>query len=229
MRAYRLIWVLAVCGAGAAGAASARAPSPAALPPFSVQDLVRLARISEPTVSPDGKRVAYALRTTDMDANKGRTALWLLDVRKRNTAAVRLTDLAANSSAPEWSGDGRFLYFLSNRSGSSQVWRLAAGNDRPSEPTQVTNLPLDVSSFRVSPKGDRVFVTMDVYRDCPTLACTKQRLGTDAQSKQHGVLYDHIFVRHWDTWSDGRQSHRGTRRRRAGKALRRSRELRPES
>src|SRR5271163_4762726 len=126
MRAHRLILALAFC---AAGAASAAAPSPAALPPFTVQDLVRLARVSEPAVSPDGKRLAYTLRTTDMDANKGRTAVWLLDMRKHNAAAVRLTDLAANSSAPEWSADGRFVYYLSNRSGSSQVWRLAAGKD----------------------------------------------------------------------------------------------------
>ena len=206
MRAHRLILALALYGAGAAGAASARPPSAQALPPFTVQDLVRLARVSEPAVSPDGRRIAYVLRTTDMDANKGRTAIWLLDVRKRNASAVRLTDLAANSSAPEWSGDGHFLYYLSNRSGASQVWRLAPGADRTGESTQVTNLPLDVGSFRVSPKGDRVFVSMDVYRNCPTLACTKERLDTDAHSKQHGVLYDRIFIRHWDTWSDGRRS-----------------------
>ena len=206
MRALRLILALALCGAGAAGAASARAPSPPPLPPLTVQDLVRLARVSDPVVSPDGKRVAYALRTTDMDANKGRTAIWLLDIRKRNAAAVRLTDLAANSSAPEWSSDGRFLYFLSNRSGSSQVWRLDPANDRNGEATQVTNLPLDVGTFRVSPKADRVFVTVDVYRDCPTLACTQEHLDKDAHSQQHGVLYDHLFVRHWDAWSDGRRS-----------------------
>ena len=206
MRARDLVLVLALCSAGAAGAASARAPSPPVLPPFAVQDLVRLQRASEPAVSPDGKRVAYVLRTTDMDANKGRTAIWVLDVHKRNASAARVTDLSANSSAPEWSADGRFLYFLSNRSGSSQVWRAAPGSDRAGEAAQVTNLPLDVGSFRVSPKGDRVFVTLDVFRDCSTLACTKERLDAGARSKQHGVLYDRIFVRHWDTWSDGRRS-----------------------
>ena len=82
----------------------------------------------------------------------------------------------------------------------------ARGTTRAGEPTQVTNLPLDVGSFRVSPKADRVFVTIDVYRDCATLACTKQRLDADTHSKQHGVLYDRIFMRHWDTWSDGRRS-----------------------
>src|ERR1700679_258518 len=122
MRAHRLILALAFCAAGAAG-------GPTGLPPLPVQDLGRLARVSDPAVSPDGKRVAYALRTTDLDANKGRTAIWLLDVHKRNATAARLTDLAANSSAPEWSGDGHLLYYLSNRSGSSQVWQLAAGNE----------------------------------------------------------------------------------------------------
>ena len=174
----------------------------AALPPFGAAELVRLARVSEPAVSPDGKRVAYVLRITDIDANKGRTTIWLLDIGKRKATPVRLTDLAANSTAPEWSADGRFLYYVSNRSGSSQVWRLAPGSD----PTEVTNLPLDVGSFRISPKADRIFVSVEVFRDCPTLACTKQRLDATAHAAEHGVLYDRIFVRHWDTWSDGRRS-----------------------
>ena len=105
MRAHRLILALSLYGAGAAGAASARPPSAQALPPFTVQDLVRLARVSEPAVSPDGKRVAYALRTTDMDANKGRSAIWLLDVRKRNAAAdtpkARVRPVVANLG--QWS------------------------------------------------------------------------------------------------------------------------------
>jgi dipeptidyl aminopeptidase/acylaminoacyl peptidase len=198
------IMALALLAAGAAvpsWSANARA-APEAAPPFSVQDLVRLERISEPAVSPDGKHVAYTLRSTDIDANKGRTAIWLIETRKRNASPVRLTDLAANSSAPEWSADGRFIYYLSNRGGSNQVWRLAPG----AEQTQVTNLPLDVDSFRVSPKADRVFVSVEVFLDCATFACTKQRLDATAHAAGHGVLYDRIFVRHWDSWSDGRRS-----------------------
>jgi dipeptidyl aminopeptidase/acylaminoacyl peptidase len=198
------IMALALLAAGAAvpsWSANARA-APEAAPPFSVQDLVRLERISEPAVSPDGKHVAYTLRSTDIDANKGRTAIWLIETRKRNASPVRLTDLAANSSAPEWSADGRFIYYLSNRGGSNQVWRLSPG----AEQTQVTNLPLDVDSFRVSPKADRVFVSVEVFLDCATFACTKQRLDATAHAAGHGVLYDRIFVRHWDSWSDGRRS-----------------------
>jgi dipeptidyl aminopeptidase/acylaminoacyl peptidase len=181
--------------------AAARAAPKEAGPPFTVQDLVRLERISEVAVSPDSKHLAYTLRTTDMDANKGRTGIWLVET-KRNAVPIRLSDLSANSNSAEWSADGRFIYYLSNRSGSTQVWRAALGG----EPEQVTSLPLDVGSFRISPKADRVVVSAEVFRDCPTLACTKQRLDAAAHAPGHGQLYDKVFVRHWDTWSDGRRT-----------------------
>jgi dipeptidyl aminopeptidase/acylaminoacyl peptidase len=204
MRAHRTRF-LALLAAGAAmlpvDPAAARSAPKETAPPFTVQDLVRLERISEIAVSPDDKHVAFTLRTTDMEANKGHTAIWLVET-KHNAAAVRLSDLSANSSSAAWSADGRYIYYLSNRSGTNQVWRTAPG----SEPVQITNLPLDVGSFRVSPKADRLLASVEVFRDCPTLACTKQRVDAAAHAPGHGQLYDKVFVRHWDTWSDGRRS-----------------------
>jgi dipeptidyl aminopeptidase/acylaminoacyl peptidase len=196
----------------AAAAATSMVAAAEPAPPFTVQDLVRLERISEPSVAPDGKRIAYTLRTTDMEANQARTGIWLLDTRKRNAQPVRMTDVAANASSAEWSADGNSLYYLSNRSGSNQVWRVGAridssrGEAPRDDAVQVTQLPLDVGSFRVAPKGDRILVSLEVFIDCLDLACTKQRLETVAHSAAHGVLYDKLFARHWDAWSDGRRS-----------------------
>ncbi len=218
MAADRLSVALALLSlVTAATAAAAGSETAEHSQPFTVQDLVRLERVSELAASPDGKRVAYTLRTTEMEANKARTGIWLADTRKRAAAPLRLTDIAANSSAAEWSADGRFIYFLSNRSGSTQVWRVAAGGsesrgtarsvDAPgADALPVTNLPLDVGSFRVSPKGDRILVSVEVYLDCADLACTKQRLDAAAHANATGVLYSQLFVRHWDAWSDGRRS-----------------------
>jgi dipeptidyl aminopeptidase/acylaminoacyl peptidase len=176
---------------------------------------VRMERISEVAVAPEGKRVAFTQRSTDMEANKGRTGIWVLDTGKRAATPRRLTDGSANASAAQWSLDGHFIYFLSNRTGSSQVWRTAAsggsraeppGPAAPADPTQVTNLPLDVGSFRVSPKDDRILVSLDVFLDCADLPCTKQRQETATHSAATGVLYQELFVRHWDAWSDGRRS-----------------------
>jgi dipeptidyl aminopeptidase/acylaminoacyl peptidase len=199
--------------AAVAGAATGTAVEPTQ--PFSVQDMVRMERISEVAVAPEGKRVAFTQRSTDMEANKGRTGIWVLDTGKRAATPLRLTDGSANASAAQWSLDGHFIYFLSNRTGSSQVWRTAAsggsraeppGPAAPADPTQVTNLPLDVGSFRVSPKDDRILVSLDVFLDCADLPCTKQRQETATHSAATGVLYKELFVRHWDAWSDGRRS-----------------------
>jgi dipeptidyl aminopeptidase/acylaminoacyl peptidase len=210
MRASHSFAALALMAAGSAvlpvHAASHAAPSE--LKPFTVEDLVRLERLSDPAVSPDGRRVAYTVRTTDMEANKGRTAIFLLELRRRATAPVRVSDAGSNASMAEWSADGRFLYFLSNRSGSMQVWRAAIEGKKGEigEPEPVTRLPLDVGSFRVSPPGDRLVVSLEVFSDCADLSCTKARLDAAAHAPAHGVLYDKLFARHWDSWSDGRRA-----------------------
>ncbi len=174
---------------------------------FTVQDLVRMDRISEVAVSVDGKRVAYTLRTTDMAQNRGRTAIWILDLHKRNASLKRLTDIAANSSSASWSADGHYVYYLSNRTGTSQVWRSDVREPVPGDGAQqVTRLPLDIDSFRLSPAADQIIVSMAVFIDCPDLGCTVQRLDAASHSLGHGILYDKLFVRHWDTWSDGRRS-----------------------
>src|SRR5450755_1784169 len=211
MSAERLSLALALwCVAGLAGAAQ----SPAAEPtlPFTVQDMVRMERISEVAVAPDGKRVAYTQRTTDMEANKGRTSIWLLDTGKRGATPLRLTDGGPNSGSAEWSKDGKFIYFLSNRSGTNQVWRISSSGTGPRgdtpvpDSTQVTDLPLEVGSFHVSPKADRILVSVEVFLDCADLACTKKRLDASAHTAATGVLHTQLFIRHWDSWSDGRRS-----------------------
>jgi dipeptidyl aminopeptidase/acylaminoacyl peptidase len=172
--------------------------------PFSVQDLVRLKRVSEPAVSPDERFLAFTVRETDLEADRGRTDLWLLDLRKSDAQPERLTSHPENDSGAQWSQDGRHLYFLSSRSGSQQVWRLALGGG---EAQQVTTLALDVTTFKLSPDNSQIAVTLDVFPDCKDLACTPQRSKERNDRKARGQVYDRIFVRHWDTWDDGTQSH----------------------
>ncbi|MGZ5201897.1 MAG: prolyl oligopeptidase family serine peptidase, partial [Telluria sp.] len=170
---------------------------------LTVEDLVAMERVGSPALSPDGTRVVYTVRTTDMAKNRGHTDLWMVDLRAGHPAPVRLTNHSASSSDPEWSPAGDALYFLSARSGSSQVWRLPLSGG---EASMVTSLPVDVDNFRLSPSGDRVLLSMSVYRDCADLACTKSRDDEKGKTKASGRVYDHLFVRHWDTWADGKNS-----------------------
>jgi len=170
--------------------------------PFTVRDLVTLERVSDPHLAPDGRTVAYQLRQADLDANKGVNGIWLLDLSQKDAAPRRITGTAFESNTPRWSADGR-LYFLSTRSGSQQLWRLDL---RGGEAEQVTKLALDIGAYRLSPDGRKAAVALEVFADCKDLACTAKRLEAQEKSKARGVVYDKLFVRHWDTWKNGTRS-----------------------
>jgi dipeptidyl aminopeptidase/acylaminoacyl peptidase len=196
----RILCVSLVCAVNLLSTAGAAAPGA----PFTVEDLLRLKRLSDPQISPDGRLLVFVQRETDMEANRGHTSLWLLDLAEPNPQARRITAAVASDSSPRWAPDGRTLYFLSGRSGTSQVWRM----DLPAtEPHQVSSFPLDVSALKVSPRGDRLGFSMEVFPDCDTLACTRQRLDKPAKDKSSGRTYERLFVRHWDLWSDGTRAH----------------------
>jgi dipeptidyl aminopeptidase/acylaminoacyl peptidase len=171
--------------------------------PFTVEDLVVLKRIGEPQLSPNGRYVVYVQRDTDLAANQAHTSLWLLGTDGKSEP-LRLLDATGNDSMPHWAPDGRTLYFLSNRSGSSQVWRLQLGSAKAE---RVTDYPLDIGSLKVSPRGDTLAISMEVFPDCPTLSCTRARLDAAAKNPASGRTYDRVFVRHWDTWADGTRAH----------------------
>src|SRR6202007_2677304 len=120
--------LLAALGA-ALGLSGAGPPAADGGSAFTPEDLVMLKRVTDPQVSPDGQRVAFVQRETDMDANKGRTRLWLLELGPDAGAPRRLTDAGSSDSSPRWAPDGQSLYFISTRAAGSHRWGL--GRPRP--------------------------------------------------------------------------------------------------
>jgi dipeptidyl aminopeptidase/acylaminoacyl peptidase len=170
--------------------------------PLTVQQLISMERLTEHAASPDGRRVAYIVSSLDLEGNRRRSDLWVVNADAAENR--RLTDSPANESNPVWAPDSQSIFFLSTRSGSSQVWRIGLTD---TEPTQITTTPIDVESFGVSPDGRGLVLAMQVFVDCDTLACTVDRLKAKEASKSSGQIFDRLFVRHWDTWSDHRRSH----------------------
>jgi len=170
--------------------------------PFSAHDLLAMDRIGEVQASPDGKRLVFSLRETDLEKNKGHTDLWL--VNTDGNGLRRLTNHQANSSSPRWSPDGGTIYFLSGRSESSQVWKIGADGG---EAEQITDLPLDVGTFKLSPDGRHLALTMEVFPDARKIEDTKKRLDEQEEQKHTGRVFNQLLIRHWDTWKDGRRSH----------------------
>ena len=195
MRPFLLLFVFVCAGPGAAAA-------PGQSHPFSIHDMLAMDRISDSQVSPDGNWVVFVVRETDLEANKGRTDLWL--VRADGTALARLTSHPEGDSNPRWSADGKSVWFISSRSGSSQVWRIRIDGG---EAQKVSDESLDVGNLVVSPDGGHVAFTMEVFPDANTPVETKDGLEKIGKAKASGKIHERIFVRHWDTWTDGRRSH----------------------
>ncbi|MHB8095069.1 MAG: dipeptidyl-peptidase 5 [Candidatus Aminicenantales bacterium] len=169
--------------------------------PLSVHDMLAMERISDTRVSPDGLRLVFNLRTTDLEGDRGRTDLWV--VGADGTGLRRLTSDPASDFNARWSPCGRCVFFLSTRSGSSQVWHIRTDGG---EARQVTKLPLDVGSLTVSPDGGMLAVTMEVFPG-ESAEATARKLDEARNRRSSGRIYEGLFVRHWDAWSDGRRSH----------------------
>ena len=175
--------------------------------PFNVRDLVMMQRVSDPQLSPDGRYAAFAVRSTDYAANKGVNAIEVMDLSHDGKP---VTVVAKGASSPRWAPDGKSLYYVASAGGTAQLWRLdfTAGKDgldlaAAKAPVQVSHGVLDVQAWKLSPDGRSVLLSYAVFADCGTLACTKQKQDTRAADKATGTLYKKLFVRHWDTWSDG--------------------------
>ncbi len=171
---------------------------------FTPEDLVMMNRLSDPQVSPDGRWVAYTLRATELANNRGNTDIHLLDLRNETRPPVQLTRHAGADFNPRWSADSQQLFFLSTRSGSTQVWRLKLSGG---EAEAVTQLPLDVHALKVSPTGTHLLIAMNVYADCANINCTATRLSERGKQTSSGLEFEQLLVRHWDQWEDGRHSH----------------------
>ena len=172
---------------------------------FEVRDLVALDRVSAPTLSPDGSVVVFAQRVMDKDANKASTGLWMRNLLTRDMRPPRpLTPDGWNVNSPAFSPDGKQVYFLSAKSGTQQLYAMPWTGGTPQ---QLTAFALDIGSYRISPDGRQLAFSAETFAECKAdFACTQKRLDDTRAKPSTGVVYDQLFVRHWDTWADGRRS-----------------------
>jgi dipeptidyl aminopeptidase/acylaminoacyl peptidase len=179
-------------------AASAQTTSKHAI---TFNDMIRMHRISSPEISKDGKWVAYAVATPDMEANRNASNIWI--VPATGGEAVQLTQ-SGHDTSPAWSPDGKTLAFLSTRDGSSQIYLLKMTGG---EPRKLTSHSGGVDIIKWSPDGKQIALTSAVYPDCKDEACNSARDAEKEKNRVKAHVYEQLLYRHWTHWFEGKRSH----------------------
>jgi dipeptidyl aminopeptidase/acylaminoacyl peptidase len=197
----RMILRCGLAGALLLGAGFILPAQEAARHSITFDDLIKMHRIGEPQVSPDGKWVAYTVSTPDMDANRGASNIWL--VATSGGAELQLTQ-SGHDSSPVWSPDGKTLAFLSSRTGESQVYLLTMEGG---ESHALTKLSTGADIVKWSPDGKTIAFTSSVYPDCKDDDCNSKRDAEKEKSKVKAHVAEHLLYRHWTHWNEGKRGH----------------------
>ena len=180
--------------------------------PFTFEAMIRLQRIDDPQLSPDGKTVAFTVQSIDLPNNAKPTQIYTVPVDGGSPRMI--THEASSNTRPRWSPDGKRIFFISNRTDGSQVWSMDSSG---SDAKEVTNLPTEADGVTLSPDGRLMLFTSDVYPECAgndpkpgapyDSTCNKSKLDAEAANKVKARVFDSLLYRHWTQYRGARRQH----------------------
>ena len=146
-------------------------------------------RIGSVEVSPDQSKIVYSVSYFSVEENKSNSELIVMNTD--GTEKRQITQSSFRESSAKWMNDSKNIVFLSNESGSSQLWKINADG---SGKKQLTDYKGGINDFAFSPDESKLlFVadvkygerTVDKHPDLP---------------KTSGIIVNDLMYKHWDEW-----------------------------
>jgi len=169
---------------------------------FTIDDLLKLRRVSDPQVSPKRDLVAFTITDVDKASNKSTTQIYVVPLGGGETR--QLTNDEHSSASPRWSPDGEKLAFISARDGESQIWMIDVSSGALKK---ITSISTGAGDPVWSPDGKLLAFVSDVYPECKDDACNKRRAEEVSTGKVKAHVAERLLYRHWKSWKDGMRSH----------------------
>jgi len=179
--------------------------------PFTFEDMMKLKRVGEPEVSPDGKWVIFSVVDVNLEANTKTPHVWIVPA-----AGGQEREIIADQDAdrPRWAPDGRHFAFLSTKEGGSQVWIADFDGSAGTVTSQhrLTEIATEASGELWSRDGKSILFTSDVYPECDgrpdeEAECNRKKLKEHDESKVKALIFEQLLYRHWNAYKEGKRTH----------------------
>lgn len=173
-------------------------------PPMAINDVITAVRISDPQLSPDGKRVLFTRTTTVLETGKRNSDIWMAPA-DGSAQAKEFIGGEKSENTPRFSPDGKRIVFISTRGGDSQVYVADADGRNVKQVTKVSGgvqPPLVVSA-----DGKKVAFVTDVYPECADENCNQRKREAISEGPVKMRRLTRLPYRHWDEWRENIRHH----------------------
>ena len=144
-------------------------------------------RIGSVNVSPNDNKAVYTVSYFSKEQNKSHSVLYSIALSNRTSKL--LTASSYNERGGVFVNQGKSIIFLSNASGSSQIWMMNAdGSNRQ----QISHEKTDVNDFLLSPDNKKIIMIMDVPQHHSIQENDKDL------PKASGMVINDLMYKHWD-------------------------------
>ena len=156
---------------------------------MSPEVLLSLGRLSDPRLSPDGKKILYGVSYTSIKDNRSVRNLFFSPLDGGNK--VQLTFDGKSISCARWSKDGNSVYFIQG----GQIYKAPFKAGKLGKKVKISDVPEGISEFEFSPDESQIMYVSSVKSAVQTPSDSDPAL-----DKATAYATEDLMYRHWDHW-----------------------------